>query len=120
MPISRHFRFNIDELETYRQLNADQSLRWMDTEFMFQLALEQIVREVALLVPDRAATLANVEPVDAGQLLRYHISGQLPLLDALLALCGEHYLLHHQLQGIQAFPTLQTDRLPTPPSRPPA
>jgi hypothetical protein len=27
----------------------------------------------------------------------------------LLEICGEHYLLHRQLQDLKAFPTLHTD-----------
>lgn len=108
-PISRHFRFEIDELEAYRQLHADQSLRWMDTDFMFNLAIDQILREVAALAPAGLVDQSRIERVDNGRLLRYHINGKAPLLDALLAICGEHYLLHRQLQDIKAFPTLHID-----------
>jgi hypothetical protein len=109
MPISRHFCFDCGELETYRQLHVDQSLRWMDTEFMFQLALDQILREVASLISFAPGALNRVEAIDRGQLLRHYINGDIPLLDALLDLCGEHYLLQRQLQDIKAFPTLHTD-----------
>lgn len=103
----------MEELEAYRQLHADQSLRWMDADFMFQLALHQIQREIALLLPGDSFDVKRIEPVNAGQLLRYYINGQLPLLDALLDICGEHYLLHRQLQDIKAFPTLHTDQQDT-------
>ena len=109
LPISRHFRFDSGELESYRQLHTDQLLGWMDSEFMFQLALDQILREVAALVPDHAELLSSIELVDNSQLLRHYINNDIPLLDALLALCGEHYLLHRQLQDIKAFPTLHSD-----------
>lgn len=109
MPISRHFRFDSQELEAYRQLHVDQSLRWMNTEFMFQLALDQIVREVVTLLSEAESALNNVEAIDSGQLLRHYINGDIPLLEDLLGLCGEHYLLHRQLQEIMSFPTLHTD-----------
>jgi hypothetical protein len=109
MPISRHFRFDTLELENYRQLHIDQSLRWMDTEFMFQLALDQILREVATLISGAPGAPNRVEEIDRGQLLLHYINGDIPLLDALIDLCGEHYLLHRQLQDIKAFPTLHTD-----------
>jgi hypothetical protein len=53
--------------------------------------------------------LSSIELVDNSQLLRHYINNDIPLLDALLALCGEHYLLHRQLQDIKAFPTLHSD-----------
>lgn len=109
MPISRHFSFDSVELETYRQLHIDQSLRWLDTEFMFQLALDQILREVATLLSVASGALNKVEVIDRGQLLRHYLNGDIPLLDALIGLCGEHYLLQFQLQEIKAFPTLHTD-----------
>jgi hypothetical protein len=109
LPISRHFRFDSAELEAYRQLHTDQSLGWMDSEFMFQLSLDQILREVAALAPDHPELLNTIELVDSSQLLRHYINNDIPQLDALLALCGEHYLLHRQLQNIKAFPTLHSD-----------
>lgn len=109
MPISRHFSFDSFELETYRQLHIDQSLRWLDTEFMFQLALDQILREVATLLSGAPGALNKVEDIDRGQLLRHYLNGDIPHLDALIDLCGEHYLLQFQLQEIKAFPTLHTD-----------
>jgi hypothetical protein len=42
-------------------------------------------------------------------LLRHYLNGDIPHLDALIDLCGEHYLLQFQLQEIKAFPTLHTD-----------
>jgi hypothetical protein len=110
-PISRHFRFDSCELEAFRQLHVDHSLRWMDTEFMFQLALDQILRAVAALISesDAAGALNRIEAIDSGQLLRHYINGDIPLLEALLGLCGEHYLLHRQLQDIMSFPKLLTD-----------
>lgn len=103
MPISRHFSFDSFELETYRQLHIDQSLRWLDTEFMFQLALDQIQREVATLLSCAPGALNKVEDIDRGQLLRHYLNGDIPLLDALIGLCGEHYLLQFQLQEIMGF-----------------
>ena len=108
-PISRHFRFDSAELGAYRQLHTDQSLGWMDSEFMFQLSLDQILREVAALAPDHPELLSTIELVDSSQLLRHYINNDIRLLDDLLALCGEHYLLHRQLQHIKAFPTLHSD-----------
>jgi hypothetical protein len=107
--ISRHFRFESYELENYRQLHIDQSLRWLDTEFMFKLALDQILREVATLISSTPGEPNRVEEIDHGQLLLHHINGDIPLLDSLLEICGEHYLLHRQLQDLKAFPTLHTD-----------
>jgi hypothetical protein len=110
MPISRHFRFDIEELESYRQLHDDQSLRWLDTEFMFQLSLDQIQRQIAPSVSSTSSAYSNPEAVDESQLLRHYINGDLVLSDALLEMCGEHYLLHRQLQTIKAFPVLHTDK----------
>jgi hypothetical protein len=107
--ISRHFHFESYELENYRQLHMDQSLRWLDTEFMFQLALDQIMREVATLISRTHGEPNRVEEIDHVQLLLLYINGDIPLLDSLLEICGEHYLLHRQLQDLKAFPTLHTD-----------
>ena len=104
--VSRHFCFDSQELEAYRQHHADQSLRWLDSEFMFQLALDQILQLIRPLLPD-GTEAAAVEPIDNGQLLRHHINGDLPQLDILLAACGEHFLLHRQLQDLKAFPLLR-------------
>ena len=106
--ISRSFRFDIQELETYRQLQADPSLRWMDAEFMFQLAIDQMVGQISpLLACNPEHPLALMRQEDA-QLLLLHISGQFPKLDHLLDQCGEHYLLYRQLQELKAFPTLRS------------
>ena len=105
--ISRHFSFDSGELEAYRQLHVDQSLRWMDSEFMFQLALDQILRLVRLLLPS-GCDAPTPQRIDNGQLLRHHINGDLPQLEALLAQCGEHFLLHRQLQDLKAFPRLRS------------
>ncbi len=107
LPISRHFSFDTEELEAYRQLHADQSLRWMDSEFMFQLALDQLLRLVLPLLPS-GYEVQTPQPIDNSQLLRHHINGDLPQLDALLAQCGEHFLLHRQLQALKAFPRLRS------------
>ncbi|MEA5413657.1 hypothetical protein [Synechococcus sp. BA-132 BA5] len=106
--ISRHFSFDSGELEAYRQLHVDQSLRWMDSEFMFQLALDQILRLVRPLLPS-GGDAPTPQRIDNGQLLRHHINGDLPQLEALLAQCGEHFLLHRQLQDLTAFPRLRSE-----------
>ncbi len=105
--ISRHFSFDSGELEAYRQLHVDQSLRWMDSEFMFQLALDQILRLVRPLLPS-GCEAPTPQQIDHSQLLRHHINGDLPQLEALLAQCGEHFLLHRQLQDLKAFPRLRS------------
>lgn len=109
LPISRHFSFDTEELEAYRQLHVDQSLRWMDSEFMFQLALDQILRLVLPLLPT-GCDPQTPQQIDNSQLLRHHINGDLPQLDGLLAECGEHILLHRQLQALKAFPRLRSKR----------
>ena len=110
-PISHHFSFNSRELQSYRQLHSDQSLRWMDSEFMFQLGLDRMLRQVTPLMPLTAGDLSLPQQLDHAQLLRHYINGDIPLLDALLDQCGEHFLLHRQLQEIRSFPALHVDRL---------
>lgn len=110
-PISRHFSFDSRELESYRQRHADQSLRWMDPEFMFELALDQLLRQVTPLMPLITGGLTTPQQIDHAQLLRHYINGDIPLLDALLDQCGEHFLLHRQLQDIRSFPALRADGL---------
>lgn len=108
-PISRHLRFDSEELEAYRQHHVDQSLRWMDSEFMFQLAVDQILAQLLPLLPSRSEPLNLPHQIDHAQLLRLHINGDVPQLDDLLMICGEHYLLHRQLQDLKSFPRLRTD-----------
>ncbi|QVL54210.1 MAG: hypothetical protein KFB97_07990 [Cyanobium sp. M30B3] len=110
-PIGRHFSFNSRELQCYRQLHSDQSLRWMDSEFMFELALDLLLSQVTPLMPRMAGGLSLPQQLDHGQLLRHYINGDIPLLDALLSQCGEHFLLHRQLQEICSFPLLRVDPL---------
>ena len=114
-PISRHLRFDSEELEAYRQHHVDQSLRWMDSEFMFQLALDQILLQLLPLLPAPTDPLNHPQRIDNGQLLRLHINGDVPQLDDLLSICAEHYLLHRQLQDLKAFPRLRTDLAEEPP-----
>ena len=106
--ISRHFSFDSGELEAYRQLHVDQSLRWMDSEFMFQLALDQILRMVQPLLPS-GGDVPTPQRINNSQLLRHHINGDLPQLKALLAQCGEHFQLHRQLQELMAYPRLRSE-----------
>lgn len=108
-PLSRHFRFDSRELEVYRQQHADHSLRWMDSEFMFELALDQILRLVIPMLPLEGSGMPTPERIGNAQLLRHQINGDIPLLDALLQHCGEHYLLHRFLLEIRSFPALHTD-----------
>lgn len=107
-PLSRHLSFDCQELEAYRQLHLDQSLRWMDSEFMFQLALDQMQRLISSLLPAEQGALAPVERIDDSQLIRHYINGDLPQLDQLLQACGEHFLLHRQLQALKALPQLRS------------
>jgi hypothetical protein len=79
----------------------------MDSEFMFQLALDQILRLVRPLLPSDCEA-PTPQQIDHSQLLRHHINGDLPQLEALLAQCGEHFLLHRQLQDLKAFPRLRS------------
>lgn len=108
-PLSHHVRFDARELEAYRQQHADHSLRWMDSEFMFELALDQILRLVMPLLQRDGIVSSMPERIDDAQLLRHQINGDIPLLDALLQHCGEHYLLHRFLLQIREFPILRTD-----------
>lgn len=107
--ISRHFRFDSQELETYRQLQADPSLRWMDTEFMFKLAIDLMVGQIRPLLVCNPEQPSLPQRLEDAQLLLLHLSGQFPQLDQLLDECGEHYLLHRQLQALKAFPKLRSD-----------
>jgi hypothetical protein len=107
--ISRHFRFDSQELETYRQLQADPSLRWMDTEFMFQLALDLMVGQIRPLLANNPEYPSVPQQLEDPQLLLLHLSGQFPQLDQLLDQCGEHYLLYRQLQALKGFPKLRSD-----------
>lgn len=107
--ISRHFRFDSQELETYRQLHADQSLRWMDSEFMFQLALDLMLGQIRPLLACNQESISVPQRLDDTQLLLLHLNGNFPQLDQLLSQCGEHDLLHRQLQALKAFPQLSSD-----------
>jgi len=107
--ISRHFRFDSQELETYRQLQADPTLRWMDTEFMFQLALDLMLGQIRSLFTGNPEHTSVPQQLGDTQLLLLHLNGQFPQLDQLLGQCGEHYLLHRQLQALKAFPKLRSD-----------
>ena len=107
--ISRHFRFDSQELETYRQLHADQSLRWMDSEFMFQLALDLMLGQIRPLLACNQEPISVPQRLDDTQLLLLHLNGNFPQLDQLLSHCGEHDLLHRQLQALKAFPQLNSD-----------
>jgi len=107
--ISRHFRFDSQELETYRQLHAEQSLRWMDSEFMFQLALDLMIGQIRPLLACNQEPISVPQRLDDTQLLLLHLNGNFPQLDQLLSHCGEHDLLHRQLQALKAFPQLNSD-----------
>ena len=107
--ISRHFRFDSQELETYRQLQADPSLRWMDTEFMFKLAIDLMVGQIRPLLACNPEPMSVTHRLEDTQLLLLHLNGNFPQLDQLLNQCGEHYLLHRQLQALKAFPQLSSD-----------
>ena len=107
--ISRHFCFDSQELETYRQLHADQSLRWMDSEFMFQLALDLMLGQIRPLLACNPEPMSVTDRLEDTQLLLLHLNGNFPQLDQLLNQCGEHYLLHRQLQALKAFTQLSSD-----------
>ncbi|MFZ0409501.1 MAG: hypothetical protein WAM11_15540 [Cyanobium sp.] len=64
--LSHHFRFDHGELDSCRRSYDDQSLRWMDREFMVQLALDPILRLVRPLLPPSPGGLSSPERIDNG------------------------------------------------------
>jgi hypothetical protein len=81
----------------------------MDTEFMFQLALDLMTGQIRPLLASNPEYPSVPQQLEDPQLLLLHLSGQFPQLDQLLDQCGEHYLLHRQLQALKGFPQLRSD-----------
>lgn len=107
-PFSRHFNFDTPEITIFRQRHPDHSLDWLDSQFMLQLALDQVLRLIPDWLPYPADSLPFPERIDLPTLMLHHLNGDFPQLEAMLAICGEFYLFHQELQALQAFPRLHS------------
>jgi hypothetical protein len=107
-PFSCHFSFDQSDLQTFRQAHPERSLSWLDSGFMLELALDQLLRRVPGWLPCPADSLGAVDAIDMSSLTLHRLNGDFPQLEALLAQCGEYYLLHQELQAVLAFPRLHS------------
>jgi len=107
-PFSRHFGFDGPEILYFRQQRPQYSLDWLDSAFMLELAMQQVLRQIPEWLPCRRAELGSPELIDRTPLMLHYLNGDFPQLDNLLAVCGDFYLLHQELQALKGFPSLQT------------
>lgn len=107
-PISRHLGFEAAELLEYRQSHPDHTLSWLDSAFMLQLSLDQILRLLPEWLGCSVADLGELQEIDAAALIRHRLNGDFPQLEALLAISGSYYLFHQELQALLNVPRLHS------------
>jgi hypothetical protein len=107
-PFTRHFGFDAPEILQFRQQNPGQSLDWLDSDFMLNLAIQQVLRQIPEWLPCARDELGQPERIDAPTLMLHHLNGDFPQLDSLLKMCGEFYLLYQELLALKQFPALQS------------
>lgn len=106
--ISRHLSFEAEELLEYSQSHPDSSLSWLDSAFMLQLSLDQILRLMPEWLGCSVADLGELQEIDLAALIRHRLNGDFPQLEALLAISGSYYLFHQELQALLYVPRLHS------------
>ncbi len=74
---------------------------------MLQVACDQSRRSLMLLLNLTAAQILAPSVLTSSEISLLFLSGDLPQLDRLVHICGEHYLLYRELLDIKALPSLR-------------
>lgn len=106
-PLSKHFSFDPVRLNDYSSASLPAPVQKIDTEFMLQVACDQSRRSLMLLLNLTAAQILAPSVLTSSEISLLFLSGDLPQLDRLVHICGEHYLLYRELLDIKALPSLR-------------
>ena len=106
-PQSKHFSFDPIQLYDYSNVCSQTPVNKIDAEFMLQLACNQARRHIQQALHLPTSRIGAPILFSKTEVALQFLSGDLPQLNRLIEICGEHYLLYRELQDIQNLPLLK-------------